>query len=283
MDEKAAAKQLGDTGRPVLTAAIAALDALSGWDTAGIEQALKTALTDPDEGLGLKPRHAFGPVRVAVTGRTVSPPLFESLELLGRERSLERLRAGVSRMTVMWPDEGDLRSYDADTSTEMSNYVDYLANYRRTLQMKCAGLDAEQVARRSVPPSTLSLLGLIRHMAGVEHHWFRNVISNEATPRPYREDGNRDGDFDHASADDAVVAEARAHWEAEVANSEAVLEAHPDPAEQIVCTEFPEGIALRDIVVHMIEEYARHCGHADLLRECVDGRTGQGALRSDQQ
>lgn len=175
----------------------------------------------------------------------------------------------------MWPDEGDLRRYDADTRTEMSNYLDYLANYRLTLRMKCAGLDADQLARRSVPPSTMSLLGLVRHMAGVEHHWFRNVIAGETTPRPYRENGERDGDFDGATADDAVVAEARTRWEAEVANSEAVLAAHPDPGEQLVSAEFPDGIALRDIVVHMIEEYARHCGHADLLRECVDGRTGQ--------
>ena len=93
IDEKAAAKQLGESGRPVLEAAVSALEGLGGWDTAGIEQVLKTALTDPDAGLGLKPRNAFGPVRVAVTGSTVSPPLFESLELLGREVSLQRLRA----------------------------------------------------------------------------------------------------------------------------------------------------------------------------------------------
>jgi glutamyl-tRNA synthetase len=76
----------------VVTAAISALEALPAWDTASIEAALRTALVD---GLGLKPRNAFGPIRVAITGRTVSPPLFESLELLGRDRSLARLRAAL--------------------------------------------------------------------------------------------------------------------------------------------------------------------------------------------
>ena len=89
LDPKAAAKELGPAAVPVLDAAIAALDGLSEWTTPAIEEALKTALLD---GLELKPRKAFGPIRVAATGATVSPPLFESLELLGRDRSLQRLR-----------------------------------------------------------------------------------------------------------------------------------------------------------------------------------------------
>jgi glutamyl-tRNA synthetase len=93
VDEAAAAKNLGDSGRPVIEAALAALEPLVEWNTAAIEEALKASLID---GLGLKPRLAFGAVRVAVTGRTVSPPLFESMELLGRERSLSRLRAAAS-------------------------------------------------------------------------------------------------------------------------------------------------------------------------------------------
>jgi glutamyl-tRNA synthetase len=92
VDEAAAAKQLGDTGRPVIDAAISALEPLTDWAAAGIEEALRVALVD---GLGLKPRNAFGPVRVAITGSTVSPPLFESMELLGRDRSLERMRAAL--------------------------------------------------------------------------------------------------------------------------------------------------------------------------------------------
>ncbi len=89
-DEDAAAKNLGEAGAPVLAAAVEALEPLPAWDAASIEEALKAALVD---GLGLKPRKAFAPVRVAITGRTVSPPLYESMELLGRDRSLQRLRA----------------------------------------------------------------------------------------------------------------------------------------------------------------------------------------------
>jgi glutamyl-tRNA synthetase len=92
VDEAAAAKQLGDSGRPVIEAAVAALEPLANWTAAPIEEALRLALID---GLALKPRNAFGPVRVAVTGSTVSPPLFESLELLGRNRSLGRMRAAL--------------------------------------------------------------------------------------------------------------------------------------------------------------------------------------------
>jgi glutamyl-tRNA synthetase, bacterial family len=89
VDEAAAVKHLGDAGRPVLEAAVPALEALPDWTPDAIEAALKAALVD---GLGLKPRVAFAPVRVAVTGRTVSPPLYESMAILGRDRSLARLR-----------------------------------------------------------------------------------------------------------------------------------------------------------------------------------------------
>jgi glutamyl-tRNA synthetase len=88
-----AAKTLGEAADPVLDASIAALEAVPEWTTPAIEEALKAALVD---GLGLKPRKAFAPVRVAVTGRTVSPPLYESMELLGRDRSLGRLRHAKS-------------------------------------------------------------------------------------------------------------------------------------------------------------------------------------------
>lgn len=93
-DAAAAEQNLGPDAGPVLDAALTSLDALSDWVAADIEKALKSSLVD---GLGLKPRKAFAPVRVAVSGRTVSPPLYESMELLGRERALRRLRAGVER------------------------------------------------------------------------------------------------------------------------------------------------------------------------------------------
>ncbi|NIJ13657.1 glutamyl-tRNA synthetase [Saccharomonospora amisosensis] len=92
-EEAAAAKALGPDAEPVLRAAVEALDTLPSWDSAAIEQALKQALVD---GLGLKPRKAFAPIRVAVTGRTISPPLYESMELLGRQVSLARLRRALT-------------------------------------------------------------------------------------------------------------------------------------------------------------------------------------------
>jgi glutamyl-tRNA synthetase len=91
LDEKSAGKELRPEAVAVLDAAVAALEAVGEWTTPAIEEALKSALID---GLELKPRKAFGPIRVAATGSSISPPLFESLELLGRERSLDRLRAG---------------------------------------------------------------------------------------------------------------------------------------------------------------------------------------------
>jgi glutamyl-tRNA synthetase len=98
LDEKSANKELGADAAPVLEAALAALEQTTEWTTQAIEHALKTSLL---ETMGLKPRKAFGPIRVAATGATVSPPLFESLELLGRDRSLARLRAGRDRAAAV--------------------------------------------------------------------------------------------------------------------------------------------------------------------------------------
>jgi glutamyl-tRNA synthetase len=95
VDPEAAAKQFGDGAADVLAAAVSAVETVDPFVTPDIETALRAALVD---GLGLKPRHAFGPVRVAVTGSTVSPPLFESIELLGREVTLQRLRSAQASL-----------------------------------------------------------------------------------------------------------------------------------------------------------------------------------------
>lgn len=169
--------------------------------------------------------------------------------------------------------EDDPRTGHPPPVGERATLVDYLRHYRLTLELKCAGLDAEQLARRSVPPSTLSLLGLVRHLARVEHFWFRRVMEHQDIPRLYWAPDNRDLDFDGAVADPQVVAEAWASWRREVAHAEALV-AQAESLE--VAGAHPDGpIALREVLVHLIEEYARHLGHADLLRECVDGRTGQ--------
>ena len=174
----------------------------------------------------------------------------------------------------MWVDpEEDTRHPDAVSKGEKAILAEYLDHYRMTLEMKCEGLDAEQLARRSVPPSTLSLLGLVRHLAMVEHSWFRRVIGAQPDlPRPFKSEEDRDLDFNGAVADDEVVAEAWEAWRREVAHARTVYEELDLDATVLVRGEPAEA---RDIIVHMVEEYARHVGHADLLRECIDGRTGQ--------
>ncbi|MFF0414746.1 DinB family protein [Kitasatospora sp. NPDC004745] len=144
----------------------------------------------------------------------------------------------------------------------------FLTNYRITLRMKCEGLDAEQLARRAVPPSTMSLLGLVRHLAEVERDWRTWLDDAEPLPKLY---GARDADFDGAVGDRAVVDAAFADLEREQAATDAALAPFDDLGARLV----RDGIAVRELLVHRIDEYARHCGHADLLRECVDGRVGQ--------
>jgi uncharacterized damage-inducible protein DinB len=175
----------------------------------------------------------------------------------------------ATRHADMWVDpDDDPRDNDAVSPDERGTLLDYLNRYRLTLEMKCADLDAEQLARRSVPPSTMSLLGLVRHMAEVERRWFRREVSREDAPRLYGP--VRDADFDGAVPDPEVVDRAWRDWRAEVANAERCIAEHTDLGRTGAT-----GVPLRDVLVHMIEEYARHCGHADLLRERVDGRIGQ--------
>ncbi|GAB3874463.1 DinB family protein [Terrabacter terrigena] len=174
----------------------------------------------------------------------------------------------------MWVDpEEDPRSQDAVLGDERSTLLDYLRSYRLTLELKCSGLTPEQLATRSVPPSTLSLLGLVRHLAQVEQSWFRRVMAGEDVPYLYRTADDRDADFTGAVADEAAVQEAWARWREEVANAEAFVERAESL--ELMSLDPKNPIQLREVLVHMIEEYARHCGHADLLRECIDGRTGQ--------
>jgi len=174
----------------------------------------------------------------------------------------------------MWVDpEDDPRSQESLLGDERTTLLDYLVNYRLTLELKCSGLTAEQLATRSVPPSTMSLLGLVRHLAQVEQTWWRRVMAGEETPYLYRRADDRDADFTGAVGEDAVVAEAWARWREEAANGDAFVAAAESL--DLVSLDPTNPINLREVLVHLIEEYARHCGHADLLRECVDGATGQ--------
>jgi uncharacterized damage-inducible protein DinB len=159
--------------------------------------------------------------------------------------------------------------YVADERPMLEAWLEY---HRATLAMKCDGLSAEQLRRRAVPPSSLSLLGLVRHIAEVERSWFRRTLTGEEAAPLYYSDADPDGDFDRV--DDADPAEAFATWHAECDHARELLAAVPTL--DALGTRRRQGklVSLRWILVHMIEEYARHNGHADLLRERIDGAVG---------
>lgn len=167
---------------------------------------------------------------------------------------------------------------DAPVFGEQPVLEEYLDHFRRTFERQLADLDAAQLARRAVPPSSMSLLGLLRHLAAVEHSWWRRVMGGRPElPRLWGKDERRDADFDDVPddtvlVDAAIVEEAWTTWRAEVAHGEAIVADASSLEVQGVVDGRP--IELREVLVHLIEEYARHCGHADLLRECIDGRTG---------
>lgn len=170
----------------------------------------------------------------------------------------------------MWadPDDDPRDSEGAGPEGESATLLDFLTHYRLTLRMKCEGLDAEQLARRSVPPSTMSLLGLIRHLAEAERDWRNWISDGDPLPKLY---GARDADFDQAVAEQSEADTAYRDLEREQAATDAALAGHPDLGERLG----RERVSVRELLVHRIEEYARHCGHADLLRERIDGRVGQ--------
>ena len=155
---------------------------------------------------------------------------------------------------------------------ERESLDSWLDFHRATLLMKCQGLTGGQLARRAVPPSSLSLLGLVRHMAEVERAWFRRRFAGETgLGYLYVSDEFPDGDFDHA---DAAMAEAGlAAFTRECAQARAAA-AGRSLDETFVHEHLGTTFDLRWVYVHMIEEYARHNGHADLLREQIDGATG---------
>ena len=175
----------------------------------------------------------------------------------------------------MWMDPGnDPRFASVELGDERTTLIDYLRAYRLTLRMKCADLDPEQMATRSVLPSTMSLLGLIRHMADVERSWFRRVMAGEVAPRRFSSEEDPQGAWTGAVGDPAVVAEAWGALDTEVAFAERFV-AETGDLSTLGRQSDGTTIQLREVLVHMIEEYARHCGHADLIRERIDGRVGQ--------
>ncbi|MFD3807704.1 DinB family protein [Streptomyces sp. NPDC058611] len=157
------------------------------------------------------------------------------------------------------------------TGDERATLTSVLQGQRDTLMMKCAGLSAEQLRRRAVAPSSLTLLGLVRHLAEVERGWFHNVLGGGDVPAYFPK--SEGGAWTEFHVEDAQPAASFAIWEEACARSRAIV----DAAESLDAVGHFEDqtYSLHYILAHLIEEYARHNGHADLLREAIDGSTGE--------
>lgn len=165
------------------------------------------------------------------------------------------------------------REEPSTTAGERDMLEGWLDYHRATLELKCDGLSAEQLRARAVPPSSLTLLGLVRHMTEVERGWFRNTFRGEEAPPLYYTDEDPDGDFN--DLDSAEPDEVFSTWRAECSYAREVSGAASlDDIGKKRSERTGNEFSMRWILTHMVEEYARHNGHADLIRESIDGATG---------
>jgi uncharacterized damage-inducible protein DinB len=164
------------------------------------------------------------------------------------------------------------RTFDVFTGEERALLDTFIEWHRQTLLWKCSGLTAEQLKTATVEPSKLTLLGLLRHMTDVERVWFSRRVLGKAINPIYWSEASPDGDFDEVADADAA-----ADYAAYLAECQASREAVAGlPLEhEFVHPRENYAMSLRWVYLHMIEEYARHNGHADLLRERIDGATGE--------
>jgi uncharacterized damage-inducible protein DinB len=164
------------------------------------------------------------------------------------------------------------RSEPSTAAPEREMLDGWLDYHRATLEMKCDGLRPEQLRQRAVSPSSLSLLGLVRHMAEVERHWFRNIFREEDAPPLFFTEADPDGDFNDLESVEPDEALATWHRECGYAREVSAAASLDDLGKHK--SRIGEEFSMRWILTHMIEEYARHNGHADLIREAIDGTTG---------
>jgi hypothetical protein len=143
--------------------------------------------------------------------------------------------------------------------------------FRATLLVKCQGLDEEQLKRRSIPPSTLTLLGLVRHVTENERYWFEECLLGTELPPMYATDDSHDGEFE--DLDSVPAQEVVNRFRAACDTSRSIVSTHS--LEEIAPRSVFGPVSLRFIGMHLIDEYARHCGHADLLRQVIDGSVGR--------
>ncbi|MEV7420090.1 DinB family protein [Streptomyces sp. NPDC089919] len=173
-------------------------------------------------------------------------------------------------MTALETGAGAARTAPSTTAGDRDSLTAFLDYQRATLAWKCSGLSEEQLRLRPIPSTGLSLLGLVRHVAEVERSWFANVVQGEGRGALWP---RIDGEFAEFRVEDADVAEAFAFWQRECELSRAAAAAVGSLDDTV---EFRgDTYSLRYVLTHMIEEYARHNGHADLIREAIDGATGE--------
>lgn len=173
-------------------------------------------------------------------------------------------------MAFMSTPERPMPPLDADERTSLESWLDF---YRVTLAQKCDGLADDRLREPAAEPSPITLLGLVQHLAEVERNWFRRVLAQEDAPPIYDPEADPRGraeGFDVAQ--DATYEKARAIWQSEIDRARENCAAHG--LDDTVPFAGGSRVTLRWIYTHMIGEYARHCGHADLVRERIDGRTG---------
>ncbi len=163
------------------------------------------------------------------------------------------------------------RAVPPATGGERETLRAFLDFHRETLAARCAGLADDALRRRSVPPSALSLLGLVRHLAEVERAWFRRTIGGEDVGLVWSDTGDFQVAYETGSA---TGAEAFAAWQAEVAAARRVEAAAPSLDVTGYQARHGMDVSLRFVMLHVLQEYARHNGHADLIREAVDGAVG---------
>jgi uncharacterized damage-inducible protein DinB len=156
------------------------------------------------------------------------------------------------------------------TASERTTLIAFLEWQRDALRRRCEGLDDDALRTRSAPPSTLSLLGIVRHMADVERGWFRRTIAGEDIGDRFSSGDDEDGDFNNLES--CSTGDAFAAWGEECEAARHIVDRLQLDA--VGTQRTGRQVALRWVLVHMIEEYSRHNGHADLLRERIDGATG---------
>jgi hypothetical protein len=166
------------------------------------------------------------------------------------------------------PDTREAGPFVGDERATLTATLDW---HRQTFELKCIGVPPERLSDKSIPPSGLSLHGLVRHLAAVERWWFRQQFAGEDVPNLYYSDDDPNQDFDSLDGDPA---EAFAVWRAECDHARQIVAGTPSLDQTGIRRSGGQPISLRRILVDMIAEYARHDGHADLLRERIDGATG---------